>query len=66
MNDLLQLTLNAKAARKIGFPIEELVERELIIAQGILAHKKSFDTVSLTLQVELTHAYSTHGELLFA
>jgi hypothetical protein len=67
MNDLLQLTLNAKAVRKIGFPLsKELVERELIIAQGTTGAQKSFDTkVSLTLQ-GTHHAYSTHGEALFA
>jgi hypothetical protein len=51
----LQLTLNAKAARKIGFPLsKELVERELIIAQGtITGAQKSFDTKSFTLQAGL-------------
>jgi acetoin utilization deacetylase AcuC-like enzyme len=40
VNDLLQLTLNVSGT-KIGFPLsKELVERELIIAQGtITAHK---------------------------
>jgi acetoin utilization deacetylase AcuC-like enzyme len=44
--DLLNLTLNPKAARKIGFPLsKELVERELRIAQGtIIGAQKSFDT----------------------
>jgi hypothetical protein len=37
----LQLTLNAKAARKIGFPLSnELVQRELIIAQGTITEHK--------------------------
>jgi hypothetical protein len=36
VNDLLQLTLDTKAARKIGFPLSKLVERELIIAQGTI------------------------------
>jgi hypothetical protein len=45
----LQLTLNAKARK---FPLsKELVERELIIAQGTITGTKSFDNkVSLTLQ----------------
>jgi acetoin utilization deacetylase AcuC-like enzyme len=65
VNDLLQLTLNAKAARKIGFPLsKELVERELIIAQGtITGAQKSFDTkVSFNIAGGTHHAYSTHGE----
>jgi acetoin utilization deacetylase AcuC-like enzyme len=37
VNDLIQLTLNPKAARKIGFPLsKELIERELRIAQGTI------------------------------
>ncbi|MBC5840620.1 histone deacetylase [Flavobacterium sp. F-380] len=65
VNDLLQLTLNAKAARKIGFPLSnELVQRELIIAQGtITGAQKSFDTkVSFNIAGGTHHAYSTHGE----
>jgi len=65
VNDLLQLTLNAKAARKIGFPLsKELVERELIIAQGtITGAQKSFNTkVSFNIAGGTHHAYSTHGE----
>ena len=65
VNDLLQLTLNAKAARKIGFPLSrELVQRELIIAQGtITAAQKAFETkVSFNIAGGTHHAYSTHGE----
>jgi acetoin utilization deacetylase AcuC-like enzyme len=65
VNDLLQLTLNAKAARKIGFPLsKELVERELIIAQGtITGALKSFESkVSFNIAGGTHHAYSTHGE----
>jgi acetoin utilization deacetylase AcuC-like enzyme len=65
VNDLLHLTLDAKAARKIGFPLsKELVERELIIAQGtIIGAQKSFDTkVSFNIAGGTHHAYSTHGE----
>jgi acetoin utilization deacetylase AcuC-like enzyme len=63
--DLLNLTLNPKAARKIGFPLsKELVERELRIAQGtIIGAQKSFDTkVSFNIAGGTHHAYSTHGE----
>jgi acetoin utilization deacetylase AcuC-like enzyme len=63
--DLLNLTLNPKAARKIGFPLsKELVERELRIAQGtIIGAQKSFDTkVSFNIAGGTHHAYSTQGE----
>ena len=65
VNDLLNLTLNAKAARKIGFPLsKELVMRELIIAQGtIVGAQKSLETkVSFNIAGGTHHAYSTHGE----
>ncbi len=65
VNDLLQLTLDTKAARKIGFPLsKELVERELIIAQGtITGAQKSFDTkVSFNIAGGTHHAFTGHGE----
>lgn len=37
VDELVNLTLDARAARKIGFPLSaELVERELRIAQGTI------------------------------
>jgi acetoin utilization deacetylase AcuC-like enzyme len=65
VTDLLQLTLDPKAARKIGFPLsKELIERELRIAQGtITGAQKSFETkVSFNIAGGTHHAYSTHGE----
>ena len=65
VDDLLNLTLDPKAARKIGFPLSrELVQRELIIAQGtIKGAQKSFETkVSFNIAGGTHHAYSTHGE----
>lgn len=65
VNDLLQLTLDTKAARKIGFPLsKELVERELIIAQGtITGAQKSFDSkVSFNIAGGTHHAFTDHGE----
>lgn len=65
VDDLLNLTLNARAARKIGFPLsKELVERELRITQGtIIGAQKSFETkVSFNIAGGTHHAYSTHGE----
>jgi acetoin utilization deacetylase AcuC-like enzyme len=65
VTDLLLLTLDPKAARKIGFPLsKELIERELRIAQGtITGAQKSFETkVSFNIAGGTHHAYSTHGE----
>jgi acetoin utilization deacetylase AcuC-like enzyme len=65
VDNLVNLTLDPKAARKIGFPLsKELVERELRIAQGtILCAQKSFETkVSFNIAGGTHHAYSTHGE----
>jgi len=65
VDSLLNLTLDAKAVRKIGFPLSsELVERELRIAQGTiwgceqaLQHGVAFNIAGGT-----HHAYSGHGE----
>ena len=65
VSDLLNLTLDPKAARKIGFPLsKELVERELRIAQGtILGSEKAFETkVAFNIAGGTHHAYSNHGE----
>jgi acetoin utilization deacetylase AcuC-like enzyme len=65
VTDLLHLTLDPKAARKIGFPLsKELIERELRIAQGtITGAQKSFETkVSFNIAGGTHHAYSNHGE----
>jgi acetoin utilization deacetylase AcuC-like enzyme len=63
--NLLHLTLDAKAARKIGFPLsKELVERELRIAQGtIIGTQKAFEhKVSFNIAGGTHHAFSDHGE----
>ena len=65
LEDLERLTLEKRAARKLGFPLsEELVERELRIAQGTIEgvqyamdHK-----VSLNIAGGTHHAYTDHGE----
>jgi acetoin utilization deacetylase AcuC-like enzyme len=65
VNDLLNLTLDARAARKIGFPLSaELVERELRIANGtILGAEKALQTgIAFNIAGGTHHAYSTHGE----
>jgi acetoin utilization deacetylase AcuC-like enzyme len=65
VSNLLNLTLDARAARKIGFPLsKELVERELRIAQGtILGAEKAFETkVAFNIAGGTHHAYSNRGE----
>ena len=65
VDNLLNLTLDPKAARKIGFPLSsELVERELRIAQGtILGCEKSLlGGISFNIAGGTHHAYSNRGE----
>ncbi len=65
VSNLLELSLDAKAARKIGFPLSEiLVERELRIAQGtILGCEKALSTgVSFNIAGGTHHAFTTRGE----
>ncbi|AWH84561.1 histone deacetylase [Flavobacterium album] len=65
VDDLLNLTLDPRAVRKIGFPLSaELIERELRIAQGtILGCKKALETgIAFNIAGGTHHAYSAHGE----
>ncbi|VXB78833.1 conserved hypothetical protein [Flavobacterium sp. 9AF] len=65
VNQLINLSLEPRAIRKIGFPLSaDLVERELRIAQGtLLGCQKSFDTkISFNIAGGTHHAYATHGE----
>jgi acetoin utilization deacetylase AcuC-like enzyme len=65
VDDLLDLTLEPKAARKIGFPLSaELVERELRIANGtILGCEKAFQAgVAFNIAGGTHHAFSNRGE----
>lgn len=65
VQDLLQLNLDPKAARKIGFPLsKELIERELRIAQGtILGCEYSLlNGVSFNIAGGTHHAFTNHGE----
>lgn len=65
VNDLVNLTLDPRAARKTGFPLSaELVERELRIAQGtILGAEKALQTgIAFNIAGGTHHAYSDHGE----
>jgi acetoin utilization deacetylase AcuC-like enzyme len=63
--DLKQLTLDKKAARKIGFPLSEvLVEREVIIADGtIKASEYALEHgIAMNIAGGTHHAYTNRGE----
>jgi acetoin utilization deacetylase AcuC-like enzyme len=65
LNDLKNLTLERRAARKLGFPLsEELVHRELRIAQGTIEGcLKAMETrVAMNIAGGTHHAYTDHGE----
>ena len=65
VDELLQLTLDPKAARKIGFPLSNaLIERELIIANGtILGTQFALQYgVSFNIAGGTHHAYTNRGE----
>jgi len=65
VNDLLKLTLDPRAVRKIGFPLSaELVERELRIAQGTIwgCGQALQSGIAFNIAGGTHHAYSTHGE----
>jgi len=63
--DLLNITLNQKAARKIGFPLSEvLIEREMIIADGtIKASEFAIENgIAMNIAGGTHHAFSNRGE----
>lgn len=65
VDDLLNLTLDPRAVRKIGFPLSaELVERELRITQGTIwgCHQALQTGIAFNIAGGTHHAYSTHGE----
>lgn len=65
VTELLDLTLNPKAVRKIGFPLSKmLLERELRITQGtITGARKSLKTkISFNIAGGTHHAFTSHGE----
>ncbi len=62
---LIELSLDPKAARKIGFPLsKELVDREVIIADGTI--KASIYALKHGIAMNIAggthHAYTDHGE----
>lgn len=63
--DLLNITLNQKAARKIGFPLSEaLIEREMIIADGTIKASEFAlkHGVAMNIAGGTHHAFSNRGE----
>ena len=63
--DLLNITLSQKAARKIGFPISEiLIEREMIIADGTMKASEFAikNGISMNIAGGTHHAFSNRGE----
>ncbi|NER12947.1 histone deacetylase [Leptobacterium flavescens] len=63
--DLLEQTLDPRAARKIGFPLSrELVDRELLITDGtIKACEFALENgIAMNIAGGTHHAYTGHGE----
>jgi len=63
--DLVNITLDQRAARKIGFPLSEvLVEREVIIADGTIKASEFAlkHGVAMNIAGGTHHAYSNRGE----
>lgn len=63
--DLINMTLNPRSARKIGFPLSEvLVKREEIIADGTIKASKFALTYGIAMNIAggTHHAYSNRGE----
>ena len=65
VDELLNLTIDPRAVRRIGFPLSaELVERELRIAQGTIwgVHKAMEYGIAFNIAGGTHHAYSNRGE----
>ncbi|PWG05999.1 histone deacetylase family protein [Polaribacter aquimarinus] len=63
--ELLNITLSQKAARKIGFPLSEvLIEREMVIADGTMkASKFALENgIAMNIAGGTHHAFSNRGE----
>ncbi len=63
--DLLNITLDKRAARKIGFPLSEvLVEREIVIVDGtIKASEFAIENgIAMNIAGGTHHAYTNRGE----
>lgn len=65
VQDLKQLSLDKRAARKIGFPLSQmLVERELIIADGTIKASEFAlqNGIAMNIAGGTHHAYTNRGE----
>ena len=65
LDSLLNLSLDKRAARKIGFPLSEaLIERELRIAQGTIEGSEYAlkNGIAMNIAGGTHHAYTDHGE----
>ena len=65
VSDLMNITLDQKSARKIGFPLsEELIAREMIIADGtIKASKYALEFgIAMNIAGGTHHAFTDKGE----
>lgn len=63
--ELVNLTLNQRAARKIGFPLSEvLIEREVMIADGTMKASKYAMQHGIAMNIAggTHHAYTNRGE----
>ncbi|WP_292943351.1 histone deacetylase [Olleya sp. UBA1516] len=63
--DLLNITLDPRAARKIGFPLSEvLIEREIVIADGTIKASEYAIKYGIAMNIAggTHHAYSNRGE----
>ncbi len=63
--DLVNITLNQRAARKLGFPLSEvLVEREVIIADGTMKASEFALKYGVAMNIAggTHHAYTNRGE----
>ena len=65
VSDLMNLTLNQKAARKIGFPLnEDLIAREMIIADGTIKASEFAMKYGIAMNIAggTHHAFTNKGE----
>ena len=65
VSDLLNLTLNQKAARRIGFPLSELlIERELVISDGTMKASEYAlkNGIAMNIAGGTHHAFTNRGE----
>lgn len=65
VSDLMNITLNQKAARKIGFPLnEDLIAREMIIADGTIKASEFALKYGIAMNIAggTHHAFTNKGE----